>query len=78
MYRGSNLLPKIEIAATSVAAVVGEYSYRTEAVAVRRRGVVRSNDVGISNKKLGYNPNHRKSKGSWATRIDPGLVDPKQ
>ena len=31
----------------------------------------------MSSKKTGENPVHRKPKVSWATRIDPGLVDPK-
>ena len=31
----------------------------------------------MSSKKAGENPAHRKPKVSWATRIDPGLVDPK-
>ena len=34
-------------------------------------------NVGISSKKAGENPAHRKPKVSWATRIDPGLVGPK-
>ena len=34
-------------------------------------------NVGMSSKKTGENPVHRKPKVSWATRIDPGLVDPK-
>ena len=37
----------------------------------------RSENVGISSKKAGENPAHRKSEVSWATRIDPGLVGPK-
>ena len=31
----------------------------------------------MSSKKAGKNPAHRKPKVSWATKIDPGLVDPK-
>ena len=48
-----------------------------EAYAVRRRGAARSANVGISSKKSSENLDHRKSKVSWATQIDPGLVDPK-
>ena len=36
-----------------------------------------SENVGMSSKKAGANPAHRKSQVSWATRIDPGLVGPK-
>ena len=49
----------------------------TEGVTVRYAGAHRSENVGISSKKTGENPVHRKSKVSWATRIVPGLVDPK-
>ena len=37
----------------------------------------RSENAGISSKKTGENPVRRKSEVSWATRIDPGLADPK-
>ena len=40
-------------------------------------GAIRSENAGISSKKTGENPVRRKSKVSWATRLDPGLVDPK-
>ena len=56
---------------------VEEYSIRNEAVPVRDSGVYRSKNVGISSKKTGENPAHRKLKVSWATMIDPGLGDPK-
>ena len=36
-----------------------------------------SENVGISSTKAGENPAHRKPKVSWATKIDPGLGDPK-
>ena len=36
-----------------------------------------SENVGISSKKAGENPAHRKPKVSWATQIVPGLGDPK-
>ena len=37
----------------------------------------RSENAGISSKKIGENPIHRKPKVSWATMISPGLGDPK-
>ncbi len=40
-------------------------------------GGLGSENVGISSTKAGDNPAHRKSKGSWATQIVPGLVGPK-
>ena len=43
----------------------------------RTAGADRSENVGISSKKTGENPVHRKPKVSWATKIDPGLGDPK-
>ena len=46
-------------------------------VGVSRHGAVGRENVGISSKKAGENPAHRKSKVSWATQIDPGLVGPK-
>jgi hypothetical protein len=57
--------------------MVGEHSINAEAHAVRRGGVYRRENVGISNKNVGENPTHRKPKVSWATQIVPGLVDPK-
>ena len=44
---------------------------------MRLAGTQGSKNVGISSKKAGENPAHRKPKVSWATRIDPGLVGPK-
>jgi len=44
---------------------------------VSRDGVLGSENAGISSKKAGENPARRKPKVSWATRIDPGLADPK-
>ena len=44
---------------------------------MRFGGAYRSENVGISSKNSGENPEHRKSKVSWATQIDPGLVGPK-
>jgi hypothetical protein len=43
-----------------------------EAGAVRPGGVIRSENVGMSSKKTGENPVHRKPKVSWATTIAPG------
>ena len=39
--------------------------------------MLRSKNAGISSKKPGANPGRQKSEVSWATRIAPGLVDPK-
>ena len=60
-----------------VGLAVAERSVRIEAVEVTRRGVHGSENVGISSKTAGENPARRKSKVSWATQIDPGLVGPK-
>ncbi len=57
--------------------MVEELSERAEAAAVRHSGVFRSENVGISSKKTGENPVHRKPEVSWATQIVPGLVGPK-
>ena len=62
---------------TQVGGVVGERPERAEGVSVRNAGVFRSENVGISSNKTGENPVRRKSKVSWATTINPGLVDPK-
>ena len=56
---------------------VEEYSYDVEACDASPGGVIGSKNVGMSSKKFGENPNHQKSKVSWATTIDPGLGDPK-
>ena len=48
-----------------------------EAVPVRGGGAQGSENVGMSSKKTGENPVHRKPKVSWATIIDPGLAGPK-
>ncbi len=45
-----------------------------EAEGVTHRGAHGSENVGMSSKKAGENPAHRKTKVSWATQIDPGLV----
>ena len=57
--------------------MVGERSVCVEAYRVSGSGAYRSENVGMSSKNGGENPPHRKSKVSWATKIDPGLVDPK-
>jgi len=44
---------------------------------VRHGGAEGRENVGMSSKKAGKNPAHRKPKVSWATKIAPGLVDPK-
>ena len=49
----------------------------TEAEGVSHGGAHRSKNVGISNRNVGENPTHRKSKVSWAMTINPGLVGPK-
>ena len=56
---------------------VGKRSMRAEAVFVRNGGAHRSENVGMSNKKLREIRNHRKSKVSWAMYVIPGLVGPK-
>ena len=48
-----------------------------EVVFVRNGGAHRSENVGMSSKKFGEKPNHRKSKVSWAMIVIPGLVGPK-
>ena len=48
-----------------------------EAVCVSGRGQYTSKNVGISNIYRGENPLRRISKGSRATIVVPGLVDPK-
>jgi hypothetical protein len=58
-------------------AAVEERCTQAEAVAVRRRGQCTSENVGISNIYRGENPLRRISKGSRATIVVPGLVDPK-
>ncbi len=56
---------------------VEERSQRTEAQDVSQGGVLRSENAGISSKKACGNHARRKPKVSRATRIVPGLVDPK-
>ncbi len=57
--------------------MVGERSICAEAGRATAGGANGSENVGMSNRKAGEIPAHRKSKVSWATVIDPGLVGPK-
>ena len=57
--------------------MVGEHPLRAEGGGVSRAGAQGRENAGISSKKSGENPDGRKSKVSWATKIDPGLVGPK-
>ena len=43
---------------------------------MRDGGAYGSENVGMSSRKFGEKPNHRKSKVSWAMIVTPGLVDP--
>ena len=56
--------------------MVEECSILAEVVPVRDEGGYRSKNVGMSSKKTGENPVHRKPKVSWATTIDSGLGGP--
>ena len=58
-------------------AVVEERCIQAGAGPVRARGQYASKNVGISNIYRGENPLRRISKGSRATIVVPGLVDPK-
>lgn len=57
--------------------MVGEHFIIIEAVSVRSGGGYGRENVGISSKNSGENPEHRKPKVSWAMRLNPGLGDPK-
>ena len=57
--------------------MVEECCTQVEAVCVSGRGLCTSENVGISNIYRGENPLRRISKGSRATIVVPGLVDPK-
>lgn len=57
--------------------MVEEHSMGAEAVPARGGGAHGSENVGMSSKKAGENPAHRKFKVSWATQIAPGLAGPK-
>ncbi len=62
---------------SEIRAGVGEHSISDEVAPARGGGVYGRENVGMSSKNLGENPKHRKTKVSWATQIDPGLVGPK-
>ncbi len=57
--------------------MVEERCIHAEATGVSHGGEYTSENAGISSNKAGENPVRRKSKVSWATRLDPGLADPK-
>jgi len=57
--------------------VVEERSECTEAGSVRTGGAFRSENAGTSSKNPDESSGRRKPKVSRATRIVPGLVDPK-
>ena len=57
--------------------MVEECCLQVEVGPVRARGQQTSKNVGISNIYRGENPLRRISKGSRATIVVPGLVDPK-
>lgn len=57
--------------------MVGEHSIIAEVALARGGRDYGRENVGISNRKISENLIHRKSKGSWATRLDPGLGEPK-
>ncbi len=57
--------------------MVGEHFQRSEVHAVRRDGALRRENVGMSNRKSGESPDHRKPKVSLAMSIIQGLADPK-
>ena len=56
--------------------MVGERSYRDEGKGVTHAGVMRSENVGTSNRNAGEIPARRKNKGSFAMEINEGLVGP--
>ena len=56
--------------------MVEERFYAVEVQGVSPDGGIGSENVGISNKKAGENPAHRKPKVSWAMTFNPGLGGP--
>ena len=56
---------------------VGERINLRRRLPVRLTGAIGSENGGMSNKKQGENPCHRKFKVSWAMSIIPGLAGPK-
>jgi len=77
MYRGSSAPPNVRVFRHVCRGAVEERPHRAEEFGVSQLGVMRSANVGISSKKSGEKPDHRKSKVSWATMIVPGLGGPK-
>jgi hypothetical protein len=63
MYGGSSLLPKLR-RVLLIEARVGERCKRGEAAGGNLRGVLASENVGISSEKTGENPVRRKPKVS--------------
>ena len=53
---------------------VGEHSHLRRSRVVRHGGALGSENVGMSSRKTGENPVHRKPEVSTATKIDCGLV----
>ena len=70
-------MPKTWINIDLSVLVVEECCTQAEAVCVSGRGQCTSKNVGISNIYRGENPLRRISKGTRATIVVPGLVDPK-
>ena len=66
------MTPKMRIRSNLLDRVVGERSLCAEVVPVRGDGAQGSENVGMSSRKRGENPFHRKPKVSWATTVDPG------
>ena len=48
--------------------------FADEGILIRSTGGFTRANAEMSSDKRGENPLHRKSKGSWARRIRPGLV----
>jgi len=57
--------------------MVGKRSQRLRSSGASQDGALGSENVGMSNRNSGENPERRKSKVSWAMSISPGLVGPK-
>ncbi len=55
---------------------VEERSQSAEAYGASQCGGLGSENVGMSSKKAGENPAHRKPKVSWAMTVIPGLGGP--
>ena len=55
---------------------VEEHFQFAEAYGASQCGGLGSENVGMSSKKAGENPAHRKPKVSWAMIVNPGLGGP--